>query len=160
MAERVSNKSVLANSTLLEDALEEWKNSKTGPLADIPTNNLVWGRLPSDSAFDDPGPGPNAPHWELILALNLGPTPEPHVTAAISIVSPTSRAYIIIVASENRKVLTLHHQVGRLQLTLLTHSTLLSLIQHSLPLKSTLRPAAMQSEMPANFSVPKPGRDT
>ncbi|KAF7777702.1 CAZyme family AA3 [Agaricus bisporus var. burnettii] len=91
---------VLANSTLLEDALEEWKNSKTGPLADIPTNNLVWGRLPSDSAFNDPGPGPNAPHWELILALNLGPTPEPHVTAAISIVSPTSRGTLTINSSD------------------------------------------------------------
>jgi hypothetical protein len=85
------NTSVLANSTLLAEVLEEWKSSKTGPLSNIPTNNLVWGRLPGNSSFDDPSPGPNSPHWELILALNLGPMPEPHVITAISIVSPASR---------------------------------------------------------------------
>jgi choline dehydrogenase len=85
------NTSVLANSTLLEEALDQWKSSRTGPLSDVPTNNLVWGRLPANSPFGDPSSGPNAPHWELILAVNLGSTPEPHVVAAISIVSPTSR---------------------------------------------------------------------
>lgn len=99
MTDRVLIFSVLANSTLLEQALDEWKSSKTGPLSDALTNSLVWGRLPADSSFGDPSSGPHAPHWELILSVNLGSSPEPHVVAAISIVSPTSRKQGIIITA-------------------------------------------------------------
>ncbi|EKM83234.1 hypothetical protein AGABI1DRAFT_69483 [Agaricus bisporus var. burnettii JB137-S8] len=91
---------VLADPNVLEAALEEWKKSRTGPLSNILTNSVIWGRLPPDSPFDDPSAGPNSPHWELLLSVNLGPTPAPHLTAAIDIVSPASRGTLSINSSD------------------------------------------------------------
>lgn len=83
--------SVLADPTLLAEVLEEWKSSRTGPLTNIVNNNLIWGRLPSDSPFDDPSAGSNSPHWELLPAVNLGPAAAPHVAVGVVVVSPASR---------------------------------------------------------------------
>lgn len=92
VADYTSITSIFANSTLLAEAFEEWNSSRTGPLANIPSANIIYGRLPTNLPFDDPSPGPNTGHWELVLSLNRRPTATPQVIAAISIVSPTSRA--------------------------------------------------------------------
>jgi hypothetical protein len=84
---------VLANSTLLEEALDEWRRSRTGPLTNSVDNNVIWGRLPPNSPFDDPSSGPNSPHWELLPSVNFGTSPTPHVIMFISMVSPASRMY-------------------------------------------------------------------
>lgn len=89
--ERVSNTSVLANPTLLAEALEEWNSSKTGPLSNIVNHSVIWGRLPNNSSFDDPSAGPTSPHWELLPSVNLEPRNQPHAVAYISLVSPASR---------------------------------------------------------------------
>jgi hypothetical protein len=85
--------SVLSDEKLLSPALDEWKKSKTGPLSNILTNHIIWGRLPENSSFADPSSGPVSPHWELLMSVNIGPSPMPHITAAIDIVSPASRTY-------------------------------------------------------------------
>lgn len=90
-AEHVPITSVLADPTILAEALEQWKTSRTGPLTNTVDNNVIWGRLPADSPFEDPSAGPNSPHWELLPAVNLGNAPEPHLSAFISLVSPASR---------------------------------------------------------------------
>jgi len=91
VADRILDFSVLANSTLLEEALDEWKSSRTGPLTNSVTNNVIFGRLPSNSSFDDPSSGPNSPHWELFPSVNFGASPASHVIMFISLVSPASR---------------------------------------------------------------------
>ncbi|EKM76823.1 hypothetical protein AGABI1DRAFT_77908 [Agaricus bisporus var. burnettii JB137-S8] len=91
---------IFANSTLLAEAFEEWNSSRTGPLANIPSANIIYGRLPTNLPFDDPSPGPNTGHWELVLSLNRRPTATPQVIAAISIVSPTSRGTLTINSSD------------------------------------------------------------
>jgi choline dehydrogenase len=91
VADRISKTSLLSNSTLISEALEEWNISRTGPLTDIANNNLVWGRLPPNSTFADPSAGPNSPHWELLPSIQPGPSPVSHVEIDISLVSPASR---------------------------------------------------------------------
>ncbi|EKM83239.1 hypothetical protein AGABI1DRAFT_111689 [Agaricus bisporus var. burnettii JB137-S8] len=91
---------VLADPTILAEALEQWKTSRTGPLTNTVDNNVIWGRLPADSPFEDPSAGPNSPHWELLPAVNLGNAPEPHLSAFISLVSPASRGTISINSSD------------------------------------------------------------
>ncbi|XP_006461554.1 hypothetical protein AGABI2DRAFT_205343 [Agaricus bisporus var. bisporus H97] len=99
-AANTTEPNVLANSTLLAEALEQWNNSRTGPLSNIANNNLIWGRLPINSSFDDPSAGASSPHWEFIPVLNLRPIPDPHVVAIVSIVSPASRGTLTINSSD------------------------------------------------------------
>ncbi|EKM83240.1 hypothetical protein AGABI1DRAFT_118556 [Agaricus bisporus var. burnettii JB137-S8] len=90
---------VLADPTLLAEVLEEWKSSRTGPLTNIVNNNLIWGRLPTNSPFNDPSAGSNSPHWELLPAVNLGPAAAPHVAVGVVVVSPASRGTLTIDSS-------------------------------------------------------------
>ena len=55
------------------EALEEWKESKTGPLANLTFSGrpFIWARIPeNDPIFEEYGPDPasgeNAPHIEII----------------------------------------------------------------------------------------------
>lgn len=91
MIHRISIPSVLADSTLFEKALGQWNDSRTGPLSNTVINNLIWGRVPSNLISEDATAGPNSPHWEIIPAVNLGPTPAEHVFVFMGVVSPASR---------------------------------------------------------------------
>ncbi|KAF7777703.1 CAZyme family AA3 [Agaricus bisporus var. burnettii] len=91
---------VLANPTLLAEALEQWNSSRTGPLSNIVNHSVIWGRLPNNASFDDPSAGPTSPHWELLPSVNLEPRDQPHAVAYISLVSPASRGTVTINSSD------------------------------------------------------------
>ncbi|KXN87043.1 Choline dehydrogenase, mitochondrial [Leucoagaricus sp. SymC.cos] len=70
----------------LEEALAEWNATRTGPLIiSGHLNDLIsWVRLPDDaspfshSGFDDPSPGPTAPHIEINPSQISVQTPDTH----------------------------------------------------------------------------------
>ncbi|KAJ2919584.1 hypothetical protein MD484_g820, partial [Candolleomyces efflorescens] len=73
--------------------LEQWKNSRTGPLTEFGGKNLIWSRIPSNSSIwsgnSDPASGRNAPHIELAL-FNLGDL----AGASIVLLTPKSRGSV------------------------------------------------------------------
>jgi hypothetical protein len=58
---------------LFDQELQQWQNSKTGRLTQTSLTHIMYGRIPSNhSIFQtvaDPSGGPNAPHFELIVAV-------------------------------------------------------------------------------------------
>ncbi|RXW18332.1 hypothetical protein EST38_g7523 [Candolleomyces aberdarensis] len=59
-------------NNLFDQELQQWQNSRTGRLAQTSLTHIMYGRIPSNhSIFQtvaDPSGGPNAPHYELIVA--------------------------------------------------------------------------------------------
>ncbi|KAF9482968.1 aryl-alcohol-oxidase from pleurotus Eryingii [Pholiota conissans] len=93
--------SILRNETAIGAEVQEYLTNKTGLLAGAISNNLGFLRLPRNaSIFDtvqDPTPGPNSPHWEIIIGnvyFNPDfPTPPSgsYLSIVTSLISPTSR---------------------------------------------------------------------
>ncbi|KAG6857441.1 hypothetical protein H0H87_003508 [Tephrocybe sp. NHM501043] len=56
-----------------EQELEQWKTTGTGPLVNTIADHLIFMRIPqNDSIFDstsDPAPGPDTPHFELLVVV-------------------------------------------------------------------------------------------
>lgn len=76
----------------LQQALGQWTQNGTGPLADGVCNHLAFLRLPSNSSIfedmDDPAAGPNAAHIEFIVS--VGPIEE---LSKYSLISYVHRTY-------------------------------------------------------------------
>ncbi|KAJ2912470.1 hypothetical protein MD484_g7944, partial [Candolleomyces efflorescens] len=84
------------------EALEEWKESKTGPLANLTFSGrpFIWARIPeNDPIFEEYGPDPasgeNAPHIEIIP----GDTGS-QVSAIIIMLTPKSRGSVTLRSSD------------------------------------------------------------
>lgn len=64
----------LRDPTDVNDAVQQWVQNKTGPFANNVVNTFGFSRLPANSTIfkttPDPAPGPNSPHWELILSVS------------------------------------------------------------------------------------------
>ncbi|KAF9500024.1 aryl-alcohol oxidase precursor [Pleurotus eryngii] len=63
---------IFRNSSEFNADLDQWTNTRTGPLTALIANHLAWLRLPSNSSifqtFPDPAAGPNSAHWETIFS--------------------------------------------------------------------------------------------
>ncbi|PPQ76837.1 hypothetical protein CVT26_002295 [Gymnopilus dilepis] len=100
----------LRDQTDVNDAVQQWVQNKTGPFANNVVNTFGFSRLPSNAAIfkttRDPAPGPNSPHWELILSnfwFNPGiaqPATGNYMTMVAVLIRPTSRGTVKL-ASNN-----------------------------------------------------------
>ncbi|KAF8962410.1 hypothetical protein BDZ97DRAFT_1939825 [Flammula alnicola] len=100
---------ILRNEALVQDALNEWVQNKTGMFANNVVNNFGFARIPSNASIfqttADPAPGPLSPHWEIITAnfwFNPGiaqPATGSFMTTVVVLISPTSRGTIKIQSS-------------------------------------------------------------
>ncbi|KAE9395797.1 aryl-alcohol oxidase-like protein [Gymnopus androsaceus JB14] len=87
------------NATKISELVEEWNNSRTGPLVDAPARQLAWLRLPDIDPAEDPSAGPNSAHLELVISNGLiGTVPAENNFMEISgaVVTPTSRGTVTI----------------------------------------------------------------
>ncbi|TFK34612.1 GMC oxidoreductase-domain-containing protein, partial [Crucibulum laeve] len=94
--------SIFTNATLLAEALNEWNQTKTGPLAVFGGGFLAWTRLSSSffKTMPDPSAGSNSPHIEMILGaanniLQLA-TDSPVVSAYLVTLNPISRGSVTL----------------------------------------------------------------
>ncbi|KAF8649351.1 hypothetical protein AX16_005860 [Volvariella volvacea WC 439] len=95
---------LLRNHEVFQSSLEEWENHKTGPLANTPTNQIGWFRLPSDHPIFDGTPDPSAglrsAHYEIIFSniFHSHAAQRPSVgnftTFSVSLASPSSRGTV------------------------------------------------------------------
>ncbi|KAI9459890.1 aryl-alcohol-oxidase from pleurotus Eryingii [Lactarius psammicola] len=97
-----TNDDIRRNTTLFQNDLAQWEQSHTGPFATSIGGYLGWFRLPKNSTIlkraSDPSSGPQAPHYEFIVAPL--PTTGHFMMVASNLVTPTSRGSITL-ASEN-----------------------------------------------------------
>ncbi|TFK35254.1 pyranose dehydrogenase [Crucibulum laeve] len=86
--------SIFTNATLLAEALNEWNQRKTGPLAVFGGGFIAWTRLNSSffKAIPDPSAGSNSPHIEMLL----GAADSPVVSAYLVTLNPISRGSVTI----------------------------------------------------------------
>ncbi|KAJ7457809.1 aryl-alcohol-oxidase from pleurotus Eryingii [Mycena latifolia] len=60
------------NATLVEEELDRWNTTRTGPLVDTTTSHLGWLRISDSSSiferFPDPAAGPNTAQFELVVS--------------------------------------------------------------------------------------------
>ncbi|KAG6810812.1 hypothetical protein H0H92_010202 [Tricholoma furcatifolium] len=92
------------NTTLAEEALLQWNQTRTGPFTVPPNNQLGWIRLPSNLSifqqFHDPSAGPSAAHFELLFANGLHsrsvPAPGNHLQIGVVLLCPLSRGSITL----------------------------------------------------------------
>lgn len=69
--ESVTIDTIARNTTLLDDLVEEWATSLTGPLVDGPSNIFGWLRVNSSVLqAPDPSAGPTSSHMELIAVVS------------------------------------------------------------------------------------------
>lgn len=65
---------ILRNNTAIGLEVQQYLANHTGLLAGAISNNLGFLRLPSNSSIfetvRDPTPGPNSPHWEIIIGVS------------------------------------------------------------------------------------------
>lgn len=63
------------NATVAAEQFELWNTTRTGPLTDIPANQVAWLRIPSNSSifkqFADPAAGPQSAHYELLFSVSM-----------------------------------------------------------------------------------------
>lgn len=76
--------------------LEEWNESRTGPLTSIGVNLIGWFRIPDDSPlwneYNDTASGENTPHIEVGFdGGSFNPTPRSTIGNAIIPLQPGSR---------------------------------------------------------------------
>lgn len=62
---------IFRNNSYKEELLEQWRESRTGPLATSLASHVILSRLPGDSRilnqYGDPAAGPATPHLELLI---------------------------------------------------------------------------------------------
>ncbi|KAF8959801.1 aryl-alcohol oxidase [Flammula alnicola] len=92
---------ISTNATALAEFLQQWKDTRTGPLGNSLSSHIIWQRLPNSSSalrtFGDPSAGRNTPHYELAVANGGTSTSGDHIiTMGIAVVSPASRGSLIL----------------------------------------------------------------
>ncbi|KAL0567275.1 hypothetical protein V5O48_014718 [Marasmius crinis-equi] len=93
------------NATLAEEQLQQWIETRSGPLVNGPGLDLGWIRLPDNASiferFKDPSAGPNTAHIELRFvndAVSPG-NPPPNLGLVASnpaLLCPTSRGFVTL----------------------------------------------------------------
>ncbi|KAL0573358.1 hypothetical protein V5O48_008601 [Marasmius crinis-equi] len=94
------------NATLAAEQLQQWNETRTGPLVDGPILDIAWVRLLENASiferFEDPSAGPNTPHIEIQFT-NTGtftredPPPNYGMVGTIAtLLCPTSRGFITL----------------------------------------------------------------
>ncbi|KAF5353063.1 hypothetical protein D9758_008769 [Tetrapyrgos nigripes] len=104
-----------------EGQLEQWRENRTGPLADGPGVTLCFFRLPDNASIfetvEDPSAGPNTSHIEMVFtSSNVGFLPAAvgnmtnFILASPNILTPASRGFLTINSSNplDRPVINLN----------------------------------------------------
>ena len=85
---------------VLPQEIQEWNQTRQGPLSWTVFNQMAWARLPQNDSiiktYGDPSPGPTSAHYQLIWANGwLAPgftKPDGNwITTLTNLISPTSR---------------------------------------------------------------------
>ncbi|KAJ7639911.1 alcohol oxidase [Mycena rosella] len=87
------------DTTLADQALAEWTNTKTGPLVDIPATQLAFLRTDLAGQFPDPAAGPTTPHFEFFLGngfFGAPPATGNYMSVVPALVAPTARGSITL----------------------------------------------------------------
>ncbi|KAF9002479.1 hypothetical protein BDQ17DRAFT_1425803 [Cyathus striatus] len=88
------------------EALDQWLESRTGPLVNTVSNQVAWGRVPETSPIfqnvSDPAAGPHTPHFEFDLqgspqALSTG---ESTLDIGIVLLTPASRGSVSLKSND------------------------------------------------------------
>ncbi|THH03455.1 hypothetical protein EW146_g10441 [Bondarzewia mesenterica] len=97
---------ITRNVTLANDLLEQWEETRTGPLVNAGTNLVGWLRVPPNSTvlegFEDPSAGPTSAHVELypfngfFSLLSSEPADGFFVSIVNNVVSPMSRGSVTL----------------------------------------------------------------
>ena len=78
-----------------------WQQNRTGPLTETTGHLQLWARIPSDSPiwekYEDPSPGPSAPHIETTVYSAFGTS----IIGGIVLLSPHSRGTIKIRSNDS-----------------------------------------------------------
>ncbi|TFK31624.1 pyranose dehydrogenase [Crucibulum laeve] len=95
--------SIFTNATLLAEALNQWNQTKTGPLAVFGGGGfLAWTRFNSSffKTMPDPSAGPNSPHIEMFLGTNTNNLRQaadaPVVSVTVVTLNPISRGSVTL----------------------------------------------------------------
>ncbi|KAF5377860.1 hypothetical protein D9615_006743 [Tricholomella constricta] len=98
----------LRNSTIMEQQVREWNETRTGPYAASTFNVAGWLRVPGNATifhrFRDPSAGPRTAHFEFIIAngmtrLPLPPTGNFMVIGTV-VLTPLSRGTVLISSND------------------------------------------------------------
>ncbi|KAJ7020416.1 pyranose dehydrogenase [Mycena alexandri] len=98
--------SITQNATRYNEAFAEWNRSHTGPFVDpSPGTHAGWLRLNADSPLfnvhADPSPGPDAPHFEMLLQpFGFAGTQGHFVSFTMAMVSPVSRGSVTLSSND------------------------------------------------------------
>ncbi|KAL0571185.1 hypothetical protein V5O48_010777 [Marasmius crinis-equi] len=91
------------NATLAAEQLRQWNESRTGPLVKTPILDMGWVRLPDNASiferFEDPSPGPNTAHLEMLFLDDGAPSgqdPLPMANSDPTLLCPTSRGFVTL----------------------------------------------------------------
>ncbi|KAF8888805.1 alcohol oxidase [Infundibulicybe gibba] len=94
------------DSTTMQQDLELWKTKKMGPMTNALVTHIMFLRL-NESTLEgnpDPAPGPNSPHFELLVSngLPIGPFPPTgnFVATGAMVLNPTSRGSLKLRSSD------------------------------------------------------------
>ncbi|KAJ7593889.1 aryl-alcohol oxidase precursor [Mycena floridula] len=102
-----TNDEIIRNITLQNELLDQWKESRTGPMVTNLMGFLGWFRLPETSPifenFTDPAAGPNTGHFEYIVSNGMTRLPAPatgnFLGFSMVAVTPLSRGSIYLNSS-------------------------------------------------------------
>ncbi|KAF8319308.1 FAD-linked reductases, C-terminal domain-containing protein [Clavulina sp. PMI_390] len=108
--------------SLTEDYMERWRKYNTGPMASGAMPALSFHRLPKDDPiwekFEDPSPGGNSPHWEVMWTDGYFNGPgQPHfptgnyMGAGITLISPVARGNISLSSTSPFQVPVVHGEL-------------------------------------------------
>ncbi|KAF9460997.1 aryl-alcohol oxidase [Collybia nuda] len=95
------------NATVAAADLQQWMQSRTGPLVDGTFNHNAWIRVPKNTTifdrFRDPSAGPNTAHVEFVISNGLSHVPLPtnignmsFFVVSTAVLTPASRGSITI----------------------------------------------------------------
>lgn len=94
------------DATVAKEFINQWEKTRTGPLVDGIFNTVAFVRFPPDSDIfrqfphQDPSPGPNTAHVELIPMNGILRPPIPtsghYLTISVALLQPTSRGAITL----------------------------------------------------------------
>ncbi|KAL0072247.1 hypothetical protein AAF712_000007 [Marasmius tenuissimus] len=91
------------NETLAAEQLQQWNETRSGPLVNGPGLDLGWIRLPDNASifekFEDPCPGPNTGHLEIQFVNGAFTTEDPPpnlVGSNPALLCPTSRGFVTL----------------------------------------------------------------
>ncbi|KAL0572694.1 hypothetical protein V5O48_009268 [Marasmius crinis-equi] len=93
----------LRNATVAAEQLQQWNETRSGPLVDAPQVNFAYLRLPDNASifdnFEDPSAGPDTAHLEIQFVNGGHPTEDPLPNLLASnpaLLTPTSRGFVTL----------------------------------------------------------------